>query len=100
MRTLLLAAALALATGAGCSKTDKSDATAKADDVPTMTVDELAAALDAKQATPVDCNSERTRKKLGVVPGAIAISDEEEFGPSELPADKTTKLVFYCADPG
>lgn len=100
MRTLLLAAALALASSAGCTKTDDNKAAAKADDVPTMTVDELAAALDAKQATPVDCNSERTRKKLGVVPGAIVISDEESFGASELPADKTTKLVFYCADPG
>jgi hypothetical protein len=28
------------------------------------------------------------------------LSDEESFGASELPTDKTTKLVFYCADPG
>jgi hypothetical protein len=65
-----------------------------------MTPDELEAALASKSATPVDCNSERTRKKLGVVPTAVVISDEETFAASELPADKTTTLVFYCADPG
>ena len=63
-------------------------------------VDEVEQAVNAKQAQAVDCNGERTRKKLGVVPGAILISDEELYPASELPADKTTKLVFYCADPG
>jgi hypothetical protein len=57
-------------------------------------------ALAAKEATPVDCNGDRTRKKLGVIPGAILVSDEESFAASELPADKNTKLVFYCADTG
>jgi hypothetical protein len=37
---------------------------------------------------------------MGVVPGAILISDVDNFATSELPADKTAKLVFYCADPG
>jgi len=37
---------------------------------------------------------------MGVVPGAILVTDDESFAATELPPDKTTKLVFYCADPG
>ncbi|NVB81119.1 MAG: hypothetical protein HOV81_22170 [Kofleriaceae bacterium] len=100
MRTLLLGAALALASISGCAK-DKTEAAAKAtEEFPSMTLDEVEQGVTAKQLTAVDCNGDRTRKKLGVVPGAIIISDEEAYPVSELPADKTTKLVFYCADPG
>jgi hypothetical protein len=100
MRNLLLGAALALASISGCAK-DKTESAAKATaEFPAMTVDEVEQGLDAKQLTAVDCNGDRTRKKLGVVPGAIIISDEEAYLVGELPADKTTKLVFYCTDPG
>jgi hypothetical protein len=101
MRNLLMIAALACAATAGCAK-DKSDssATAKAEEYPSMTVDEVDKAIAAKEAQAVDCNGDRTRKKHGVVPGAILITDEEAYPASELPADKTTKLVFYCTDPG
>jgi hypothetical protein len=104
MRNLLFGAALALAALTGCKNdTAKADNTAKKEaDVtfPKMTVDEVEQAIAAKSVTPVDCNGDRTRKKLGVVPGAIAVTDEETYAASELPADKTTHLVFYCADPG
>jgi len=101
MRNLLFGAALALAALTGCTKTDKADPADKADvTFPKMTIDQVEQAIAAKQVTPVDCNGDRTRKKLGIVPGAIAVSDEETFAASELPADKATKLVFYCADPG
>lgn len=105
MRSLVFGAALAVAALTGCSKTDdkaKAEPAAKQDDVkfPTMTVDEVDQAIASKSVTPVDCNGDRTRKKLGIVPGAIAVTDEDTYAASELPADKTTKLVFYCADPG
>jgi hypothetical protein len=103
MRSILLGAALALVSITGCSR-DKSgggEAAAKeTDNFAKMTVDEVEAAVTAKQAVAVDCNGDRTRQKLGVVPGAILITDEEQYAPSELPADKTTKLIFYCSDPG
>lgn len=101
MRSFLLGVALGCFAITGCAK-DKaeSSATAKADEFPTLTVDEVEQALAAKQAQAVDCNGDRTRKKQGTLPGAILITDEESYAPSELPADKTTKLVFYCADPG
>jgi len=101
MRNILLAAALSLAAVSGCSKKTDTPAGAEVEDnIATMTVDELDRALAANQARPVDCNSDKTRKRAGVVPGAILVTDDESYAASELPADKTTKLVFYCANPG
>ena len=104
MRTLIFGIALSLAAVSGCNSDkaaagDKSGEKAKAE-FPAMTMDDVQKGIDAKQLTAVDCNGERTRKKLGVLPGAIAVSDEESFAASELPADKASKLVFYCANPG
>jgi hypothetical protein len=99
MRRLLFAAALTLASIAGCSK-DKADKAEVKHDLPEMTVDQVAAALEAKQLTAVDCNSEKTRKRVGILPGAILIADEETFTAADLPSDKATKLVFYCGGPG
>lgn len=103
MRTLLFAAALACA--AGCTKSDAKQEPAQTADpaeakVPAMTVDEVDRAITSKEAQAVDCNGTGTRKRMGVVPGAILVSDDETFAASELPADKTTKLVFYCMNPG
>ena len=36
---------------------------------------------------------------MGTLPGAVLLSDSETFNVSELPADKTKPLVFYCANP-
>src|SRR5882672_10441597 len=98
MRKMLLAAALSLLpiVGAACSKSESSPPGQKADaKVPNMTVDELDKELAAKTAVPVDCNGDRTRKKMGSVPGSIVVTDEETYAESELPADKATRLVFY-----
>jgi hypothetical protein len=99
MRKILFAAVLGLAGVAGCAKADKAGAEVEAK-LPTMTVDELDRALAAKEAWPVDCNGDKTRKRMGVVPGAILVTDEETFAASELPPDKAAKLVFYCANAG
>ena len=102
MRSVLFGIALSLAAVSGCNS-DKASAGASVkakDAVPAMSMDDVQKGIDAKQLTAVDCNGDRTRKKLGVLPGAIVVSDEESFAASELPADKTTKLVFYCANPG
>jgi outer membrane murein-binding lipoprotein Lpp len=101
MRTVLFAVAIAVTTLTGCSKAEKSAPAATEDDkLAKLTVDEVDQLLATKSAVPVDCNGDKTRKRMGVVPGAILVSDEEQYAASELPADKTTKLVFYCANPG
>lgn len=100
MRTTLFACLLAISAATGCSKGEDAKAEQAEAKLPTMTMDEVEAAITSNQATAVDCNGDRTRKKNGILPGAIMVTDEEEYGASELPADKSRKLIFYCADPG
>ena len=100
MRTLLFGLALSLAAVTGCN----GDKTASADkakaEVPALSMDEVQKGIEAKTLTAVDCNGDKTRKKMGTLPGAILVTDEESFAATELPADKGAKLVFYCMDPG
>jgi rhodanese-related sulfurtransferase len=99
MRTLLFTAVMSLSVLA-CSKAEKADGKHEklSDSVPTITVDELDAKLASKECQAVDANGEGTRKKLGVIPGAVLLTDSEAFSASELPADKSKTLVFYCAN--
>ena len=119
MRTFLLASLLALGAGA-CSKkpapdrksrlcrgaqhsqgecgVDREAATQRTPKVPLVSVDEVDRALAKGECIPVDANGDRTRERLGVVPGAVLLSDSEVFALSELPADKSRPLVFYCAN--
>jgi hypothetical protein len=104
MRNVLFAVALAAAAFSGCKKSDGDKAAtaepAEDDNLPTISIDDADQALTAKQATAIDCNGDKTRKKFGIVPGAVLISDEETFPASELPPDKARKLIFYCSGPG
>jgi len=105
MRTLLLATLLGLVGAAGCSKGEPDGAGAGSPAgaaaraaIPTLTVDELEARLARGECRAVDANGDVTRKRHGVIPGAVLLSDYEVFLPSELPADKSKGLVFYCAN--
>ncbi len=97
MRTLLLAAVLAVGAGAACHKAADTSAD-KASKVPVVSVDEVDQRLAKGDCVPVDANGEKTRQKMGVVPGAVLLSDSETFKLSELPSDKSKQLVFYCAN--
>lgn len=100
MRTLLFATAIALAGVGGCAKDKAEHSAEKASEAPNLSIDEVEKGLADKSLVAVDCNGDKTRKKLGVLPGAILVADEEAFVASDLPADKATKLVFYCSGPG
>jgi len=97
MRTLLFALALTVAATTGCSNKSESTAQAKAE-IQTVTIDQLDGMLARNECSPVDANGDGTRKKLGVIPGAVLLTDSDAFLPSELPADKSRTLVFYCAN--
>ena len=98
MRTLLFTALLSLSV-LGCSKEETKTAHVKlSDSVPDVTVDELDAKLANGDCQAVDANGEATRKKMGVIPGAVLLTDSESFSTSELPKDKARTLVFYCAN--
>jgi hypothetical protein len=101
MRKVLFGVALALAAVTGCSKSSSEATSSRSEEdaLPKMTLDEVEQAVTAKQAVAVDCNGDSTRKKHGVVPGAILLADHESFAEKDLPVAKETKLVFYCASP-
>ncbi len=99
MRTMLLAAALALVSAA-CTEKASPPAAEAPHVVPEISIADVAAGLEANTLTVVDCNGAGTRTKHGTLPGAILLDDEETFTASALPADKATKLVFYCGGRG
>ena len=113
MRTLLLATLLGLLGAAGCSRGSSDEAgpgakagpgaeaapgAAPAPAIATLSVDELEARLARGECRAVDANGAATRKRHGVIPGAVLLSDYETFLPRELPADRSKGLVFYCAN--
>lgn len=103
MRTILFVTIVGLAA-IGCSKADSKKADPSQgsplveEKVPEVTVDEVDTALGKSEWQAVDANGEGTRKKMGILPGAVLLTDYETFTPSELPADKDKGLVFYCAN--
>ena len=97
MRTILLAAVLALGAGAACSKSSDKKVEV-ASKVKLISVNDVDTALAKGDCTPVDANGDKTRQKLGVIPGAVLLSDSEDFKLTELPTDKSKPLVFYCAN--
>ena len=104
MRTLLAVSLLALAAGAGCSRTHGTEATADhapakvatVSAVSTVSIDELDQMLARNECLAVDANGTETRKRLGVIPGAVLLGDADSL--DKLPADKTRHLVFYCTN--
>lgn len=63
-----------------------------------VTVTEVATLTKAKKVTPVDANGQKTRSEKGVIPGALLLTSSGSYDVKELPADKASKLVFYCAN--
>jgi rhodanese-related sulfurtransferase len=92
----LASSSLAAVAVGGCDK--KPAAQAKVDELPLLTIDEVAVRIASGTCRPVDANGAQLRKDVGVIPGALLLTDYEAFSLSELPADKSTPLVFYCAN--
>jgi rhodanese-related sulfurtransferase len=98
MRTLLVLSVLAVATSAGCSKAHDQGAAAKRAPaaITAVSVDELDQMLTRNDCQAVDANGDQTRKKMGVIPGAVLLTDLDSL--DKLPPDKTRNLVFYCTN--
>jgi rhodanese-related sulfurtransferase len=95
MRSFVVASLIGLAALGACAKRTDEAVAAR---VPAITVAELDAQLAAGAAQAVDANGESTRKRMGVIPGAVLLTDSGSFQLAELPADKSKPLVFYCAN--
>ena len=66
--------------------------------VQTVTVDETAALIEDEAVVVIDANREGVRREVGVIPGARLLTHSLAYDvTAELPADKSQKLVFYCA---
>ena len=96
MRTVLLLSLLACSVMAGCSR----DRGAAADRAPariaTVSVEDVDRMLAARECQAVDANGAETRKKLGVIPGAVLLTDADSL--DQLPSDRTRHLEFYCTN--
>lgn len=67
--------------------------------VPDVTVATLDKWIKSKKVVVLDANGEGTRKKHGIIPNAVLLSSYDEYNiAKELPKDKNTQLVFYCAN--
>jgi hypothetical protein len=68
------------------------------DDIPDLSVDEVARRIGTPDFYVFDNNS-RGRWKRSHVPTAAWL-DPYEIDADQLPTDKQATLVFYCAGPG
>jgi rhodanese-related sulfurtransferase len=110
-KTTVLATTAALAIIASacshekaCKTVDKTASqavarsTAPTIEVKALTVTELSQLTTAGGVSIYDANNPTTRAKFGVIPGAKLLTDYVNYEVSELPAAKSDKLVFYCAN--
>ena len=95
IRAALLAALVTTSLGSLASIGCKTESSAP---VGTLTVDATDALLASGTCQVVDANGAPTRQRMGVIPGATLLTDYEQYAVSELPADKSKTLVFYCAN--
>lgn len=101
MRKLVISL-LACAAFTGCSRATEPAAGRDdgADRAPArlakVTVDELDQLLARHECQAVDANGDDTRRRMGVIPGAVLLTDADSI--DKLPADKARGLVFYCAN--
>jgi rhodanese-related sulfurtransferase len=98
MRKLLLGCLLGaqVLASAGCTKAHDAGGDHAAAPIASVTVDELDQMLATGSCQAVDANGDPTRRQMGVIPGAVLLTDMDSIG--NLPADKTKNLVFYCAN--
>lgn len=63
-----------------------------------VSVDQVAQMVKSSDGAILDANGAETRTKMGIIPGAKLLTSASEYAVSELPTEKSTQLVFYCAN--
>jgi rhodanese-related sulfurtransferase len=93
----LLGLGLVICAVAGCSgRADAPEQRPAIATVSPVSVDELDRLLASHECVAVDANGDSTRRQMGVIPGAVLLRDLDAI--DQLPSDKATGLVFYCAN--
>lgn len=102
MRRLLLLAACSAASFAWASEPSLDQVTKSGDKSEKFKLihvaDVVASQKKGDKVYLFDANSPETRTKMGIVPGAVQLSMAHNYDLKVLPADKKSKLVFYCAN--
>jgi rhodanese-related sulfurtransferase len=93
---LLFISLLVTAATAGCKKNAESGSARAEATLTSLSVAEVDNLVAKQTCVPVDANSDATRKQLGVLPGAVMLTDSDSYALTELPTDKAKPLVFYC----
>ena len=101
MKSELAAVALSLAVvfplfGCNNSKPAGNESATAAPSFPEQKIAAVEQMLKDKSGVVVDANGASTRREYGVIPGAVLLSDHKSYALTELPSEKSTKLVFYC----
>lgn len=86
---------LGLAFGVAFAAVSAHAGEAKHDGFGSLTVDQVSDLIASKSASIYD-NNGKDRWEKGHVPGAKWVAPDK-VSASDLPADKASKLVFYCA---
>lgn len=91
MRIVISLLAGLAATGLLACRADLSD-------LQTVSVEDVAEWRAGNAVMAVcDANSDDTRKRYGVVPDAVLLTNYRDYDvATELPADRSGRLVFYC----
>ena len=93
---MLLSIAVATLTVSACSKDSGTTAAAPAHELKSLTVDQVATRLAAKDGkTYVFDNNPKEVWVKGHVPSATWL-DDENVTAAALPRDKAATLIFYC----
>jgi rhodanese-related sulfurtransferase len=82
--------ALAAVVVAACAARERAPAQ--------VSIDDAARGIASGRLIAVDANSELTRKHMGTLPDAVLLTDYVGYAASELPADLSRPLVFYCSN--
>lgn len=61
-------------------------------------IQQLEALLRETKVSVFDANTDSTRAKYGVIPGAVLLTSVADYSLDQLPQDKKRPLVFYCAN--
>src|SRR5688572_29848835 len=94
----ILITALSL-LGCGQSASETTAPSGESAPMRERSVEEVERLLAAGSIAVFDANGEETRRREGIVPGARLLSSSGRFDPAtELPASKSTPLVFYCGN--
>ena len=92
----VLAGSVYGSAGSGCSKSrDEARPEAAQPSIAAVSVDELDRLLAHQDCLAVDANGDATRRRMGIIPGAVLLTDDSI---DKLPPDRSKSLVFYCAN--